>query len=143
MIIYLDNCCFNRPFDDQKQIRIQIETEAKLYIQQEIIAKKLRLVWSYILDYENAANPYDFRQNLIQKWKDRSSIFVESNVEVVNKAKKLTDYNLHPKDALHLGCAIYANCEYFITTDDKIFSKNSFVSDIVIINPTEFVKKAD
>ncbi len=30
--IYLDNCVFNRPFDDQSQIKIKLETEAKLYI---------------------------------------------------------------------------------------------------------------
>ncbi len=36
MIIYLDNCCFNRPFDDQSQIRINIETQAKLFVQQQI-----------------------------------------------------------------------------------------------------------
>ena len=54
----MDNCCFNRPFDDQKQSRIGIETEAKLFIQDEILAGKLRLAWSYILDYENEANPF-------------------------------------------------------------------------------------
>ncbi len=36
MRIYLDNGCLNRPFDDQRQIRIRIETEAKLYIQEKI-----------------------------------------------------------------------------------------------------------
>ncbi|GAK55959.1 hypothetical protein U27_02920 [Candidatus Vecturithrix granuli] len=36
MRIYLDNCCFNRPFDDQNQIKIKLETEAKLYIQEKI-----------------------------------------------------------------------------------------------------------
>lgn len=30
MKIYLDNGCFNRPFDDQSRIRIMLETEAKL-----------------------------------------------------------------------------------------------------------------
>ncbi len=30
MKIYLDNCCFNRPFDDQSQLRILLESEAKL-----------------------------------------------------------------------------------------------------------------
>ena len=25
MRIYLDNCCFNRPFDDQSQIKIKLE----------------------------------------------------------------------------------------------------------------------
>ncbi len=50
MRIYLDNCCFNRPFDDQSQLRIRIETEAKLYVQDLIRQGTLTLVWSYILD---------------------------------------------------------------------------------------------
>ena len=36
MKIYLDNCCFNRPFDDQSQIKIHIEAQAKLDIQKNI-----------------------------------------------------------------------------------------------------------
>ena len=31
--LYLDNCCFNRPFDDQSQVKIHIEAQAKLDIQ--------------------------------------------------------------------------------------------------------------
>jgi len=31
--IYLDNCCFNRPYDKQTGERIKLETEAKLHIQ--------------------------------------------------------------------------------------------------------------
>ena len=27
--IYLDNCCFNRPYDDQSQLRISLETQAR------------------------------------------------------------------------------------------------------------------
>lgn len=33
MRIYLDNCCYNRPYDEQGQLRIRLETEAKLRIQ--------------------------------------------------------------------------------------------------------------
>lgn len=33
MKIYMDNCCYNRPYDDQTHIRIHLETEAKLHIQ--------------------------------------------------------------------------------------------------------------
>lgn len=36
MLIYLDLCCFNRPFDDQSSRSIYIETEAKLFIQDMI-----------------------------------------------------------------------------------------------------------
>ena len=32
MIVYLDNCCYNRPFDDQTQERIHLESEAILTI---------------------------------------------------------------------------------------------------------------
>ncbi len=32
MRIYLDNCCYNRPFDDQTQERIHLESEAILTI---------------------------------------------------------------------------------------------------------------
>ncbi len=37
MLLYLDLCAFNRPFDSQKQVRIRIETEAKLCIQEKIM----------------------------------------------------------------------------------------------------------
>lgn len=43
MRIYLDNCCFNRPFDDQSQLRIRLETEAKLVVQDLIRSRRLEL----------------------------------------------------------------------------------------------------
>ena len=54
--LYLDNCVFNRPFDDQSQIRIKLETEAKFYIQDQIKQRNVALVWSYILELENTHN---------------------------------------------------------------------------------------
>lgn len=64
----MDNCCFNRPFDDQANIRIRLEAEAKLYIQEKIINKEIELAWSYIIDYENQFNPFEERRNIIDKW---------------------------------------------------------------------------
>ncbi len=64
MKIYLDNCCYNRPYDDQTQIRISLETQAKLYIQDLVKNKKLDLVTSYILWYENSENPFIMRKTL-------------------------------------------------------------------------------
>ena len=59
MRIYLDNCCFNRPFDNQNQLKIHLETQAKLYIQAQIKQGIYDLVWSYILEYENQMNPFE------------------------------------------------------------------------------------
>ena len=36
MRVYLDNCCYNRPFDEQAQLRVVLETLAKLNIQQQM-----------------------------------------------------------------------------------------------------------
>ncbi len=43
MKIYMDNCCYNRPYDDQSQIRIHLETDAKLYIQDMVKMENLTL----------------------------------------------------------------------------------------------------
>lgn len=37
MLLYLDNCCFNRPYDDQSHTQIFLETQAKLHIQESIL----------------------------------------------------------------------------------------------------------
>ena len=44
--VYLDNCCYNRPFDNQNFLRISLETQAKLYIQKLIRDKKVELATS-------------------------------------------------------------------------------------------------
>ena len=69
MKIYLDNCTFNRAFDDQSSMRVKLETEAKLFIQERIMLGKLQLIWSYILEYENIQNPFIERRNAIIEWK--------------------------------------------------------------------------
>lgn len=52
MKVYLDNCCYNRPYDDQSQLRISLETQAKLQIQSMIRNREIELVSSYVLMYE-------------------------------------------------------------------------------------------
>jgi len=39
MKLYLDTCCYNRPFDDQAQERIHIESEAVLIIIERVRQK--------------------------------------------------------------------------------------------------------
>ena len=80
----LDNCCFNRPFDDQSQIRIRLEAEAKLKIQEEIRTGTFQLIWSYILDYENNKNPFIERKQRIKKWKSYAIDYIEESSELLN-----------------------------------------------------------
>lgn len=59
MRVYLDNCCLNRPFDDQSKMRIRLEAESVLFIQGKIAAREIEMAWSYIIDYEESLNPFD------------------------------------------------------------------------------------
>ena len=49
MRVYLDNCCYNRPFDEQAQLSVRLETEAKLEIQRQMRSGELEYVWSDML----------------------------------------------------------------------------------------------
>lgn len=139
MRIYLDNCCFNRPFDDQDQLRIRLETEAKLGVQEEILLGRIELVWSYILDYENQFNPFDERREAIQKWKSHAVMNVEESAGVLTKASQLKARGVSSKDALHVACAIAGKCGYILTTDEALIVKLKGMEAIQVMNPTEFI----
>ena len=81
MRIYLDNCCYNRPYDDQSQLRISLESQAKLHIQEMIKDNKLQLASSYTLIYENSKNPYEIKRKTIGKFLDNTSIYVDESYE--------------------------------------------------------------
>jgi len=123
MLIYLDLCCFNRPFDDQSQSRIRLETEAKLAIQQHIRDGRHSLIWSHILEYENSLNPFIDRRESIHEWRKYSAVNVTHSDLLVNIANDFIRSGIKEYDALHVAAAITANAELFITTDDRLVKK--------------------
>ena len=141
MKLYLDNCCFNRPFDDQSQLRILLEAEAKLRIQENIRSGTFELVWSYILDYENNQNPFRERREQIIKWRAYSDEDIEECKEILNIAGMMMKHGIKKIDSLHLACAIKANTDYFLTTDDGIIKKAIPIQNIQILDPIGFIKE--
>lgn len=141
--IYLDNCCLNRPFDGQAQLRIRLETEAKLRIQERVAAGELELAWSYILDYENAANPFEERRTAIGLWRDRAVIDVDECPELLDEARALVALGIGSKDALHVAAAVTARCECFVTTDDMLLKRLSGYTRIVAVDPATFVRSTE
>lgn len=53
MRVYLDTSVYNRPFDDQTQAKIFLETQAVLIILQKVEDKEIELVNSPTLENEN------------------------------------------------------------------------------------------
>lgn len=135
--IYLDNCCFNRPYDDQSQLLVRFETQAKLYIQKMIFERKIELVWSYILKFENSRNPFEAKRNAIAKWEKLSSLFVTMSDKIVIDAERITTTGVKNVDALHVACAVAGTCDYLITVDKRLL--NYIDNRIIICNPIEFL----
>jgi predicted nucleic acid-binding protein len=135
----MDLCCFNRPFDDQSQNRVYLETEAKLLIQRKIKDRIINLVWSYILDYENSANPDRDAGNAIGLWQTLASQTVTASPLIIEKAVRFQKDGFSIKDSLHIACAIEARADHFLTVDKGMLKKTALVHEIKMMNPIEFV----
>ena len=135
MRIYLDMCCFNRPYDDQTQTRIRIETEAKVVIQQKIENAECQLLWSSILDFECAKNPFEEHRIAILKWRKMATDLIMVEQPALERATSLITCGISKFDALHVACSIAGGAEIFVTTDDRLLKRLRAVDDIVAMLP--------
>lgn len=143
MRVYLDNCCYNRPYDGQSQLRISLETQAKLYIQGLIRNRQLEMASSYVLSYENSQNPYEMRKSTILEFMKNSKIYIDiDKAEVIKvKAEQIMMTGIKTKDAYHVACAIEANSDYFLSTDDRLLKYHT--EEIELMNPIDFIKRLE
>lgn len=138
--IYLDNCCYGRPYDDQSQIRIHLEAQAKMAIQHLIEEGKCILVASsFLLDENNAKADGSVKAHIFEYIDTNMRVFVEEGEDPSLKelAIEIEKEGIKALDAAHLASAIYSGCDYFITTDDRILKYRT--DKIKIINPVLFI----
>ena len=141
--VYLDNCTYNRPFDDKAHLSIYMEAEAKLKIQEDIRNGIYELVWSYMNEYENDDNPYDEKREAISAWRLLAVHECIPSERILERGKQIQNMAVKPKDSLNLACAIESGCHCFITTDKSLLRKAGLISEIEIINPIDFIRKTE
>lgn len=142
MRLYLDNCCFNRPFDSQDSFKVNLETRAKIHIQDAIRNGRYEMATSYMLEYENSQNPDAMKRESIKAFQERyNTVYVpiERRERLQGLIRSIMGFNIAYKDATHLACAIYAGCSYLLTTDIR-FQRRYKGNAIIILNPLEFVQ---
>ncbi|WP_256973432.1 hypothetical protein [Nostoc sp. T09] len=66
--VYLDTSVYNRPFDDQTQPKIFLETQAIILILQMVEGRLIELVSSSVLEYENSRNPFIVNQQSMKRY---------------------------------------------------------------------------
>jgi predicted nucleic acid-binding protein len=123
MRIYLDCCCLQRPFDDQTQGRIRVETEAVLAILSAVEHGTIVLLGSEVLDYEIDRIPYGSRQQEARAILALAGEYLQIDDPAEQLALALEHDGIQPIDALHLALASTSKANYFATTDDRLLRK--------------------
>ena len=130
MRIYLDNGCLQRPFDDQTQPRIRVETEAVLAVLATVQAGEHSLLGSEALEYEISRILDESRRDEILSVLTLATerLRVDDTVEAL--ALAFEQQGVRAMDAVHLALASTAGADFFCTCDDKLFQKAQALSGL-------------
>lgn len=140
-LIYLDVCCLNRPFDDQSQNRIRLETEAILAIIDRCSRGEWQLVGSEVIDLEVSKILDVDRKSRVESALSLAHIKITTNFALMQRSIELRNYGFGEYDALHLACAEAAKVDVFLTTDDRLLKKASVnppILSIAVRNPVSW-----
>jgi hypothetical protein len=141
-LIYLDVCCFNRPFDVQEQEAVRLETEAISLILERCEAEEWELLTSEIIDIELAQISDIERIQGIRILTSLSKSKVRLNENVQNRATFLQSLGIRLFDSLHIACAEAGKGDVMLTVDYRLLRKTANYSRelrIMVANPVTWL----
>lgn len=121
MRIYLDICCLKRPFDDQTQERIRLESEAVLTIL-GAPPDKVQFIRARAHTLENSLNPVAWRAARVEAWIARQPILELPEEGLTARIHDLIGLGFKPFDALHLASAELGKADALLTVDDRFLA---------------------
>ena len=141
MKLYLDNCCYNRPFDDQSQERIYLESEAILSILKRCEQQQFEVFGSPILQLEiNQMRDEEKKLKVESLYR-----VVKSEISYTPEVKKRSEEimqlsKIRSFDSLHIAIAELAGLGVLLTTDDKLEKMAANLDlKIKVQNPLKFI----
>jgi predicted nucleic acid-binding protein len=140
--IYLDVCCLNRPFDDQRQDRIRLEAEAVLLILGRCEAGAWQWLSSSVVEEEVDNTPSRERRSRVRTMLSGAHSVITLTAAAVTRAKELQAMGFRTYDALHLACAEQAMVDVFLTTDDRvrrIATRHTAQLQVRVTNPLDWL----
>lgn len=137
MRIYLDMSCLNRPFDDQTQLRIRLESETIIFILQNFNLPQWEWVSSEILQLEIEHIPVVEMREYLLLLASRAHHVVRLQQKEAKRAQQLKRMGLNAFDALHIACAESGNADIFLTSDQKLLEQATQIDKInlSVVNP--------
>ena len=146
MSIYLDMCCLKRPFDNQIQPRLHLESEAVLWILKQVDNGRFALVNSGALKLENDRNPNLQRRSRVTELLGRTTASRQPEAEIQKRAEELGKLGFKPIDALHVASAEQSSAKVLLSCDDRLLNaaaRNQAQLKISVLNPIDFVRRKD
>lgn len=121
--VYLDVCALCRPFDDQMQMRIRLETDAVQLVLSHIRSGRLIMMVSPVHDIELSAIPdLAEREHVLSILQDFGCRISGDLSRTRQRAEMLVQQRLGAADAAHLAFAEEAQAD-FITCDDRMLRR--------------------
>ena len=145
--LYLDMNVYKRPFDDQRQMRIRLETVAITMIFAMIDDGQFSACWSFVLNYENSRDPVPERREFVEYLSRCCETSVAPDESIRELARRLSEtYQIRGRDALHLAITEMSRCDYLVTCDDQLVRQGQRLKDqgvitVQVINPVDFVQE--
>lgn len=142
MKVYLDACCLNRPFDDQSQDRIKLETNAVLSILNHCQTGEWKSIGSEVIDIEISKTPDDERRKKVSLLVSIASSSVIIDEQIEKRAEEIGHLKFRSFDALHIACAEKSQADIMLTTDDNLLRKalqNMNFLKIRVENPVKWL----
>jgi predicted nucleic acid-binding protein len=140
--VYLDVCCLNRPFDDQRQDRIRLEAEAVLLILEHCETGEWQWISSAVVEEEIAKTPDRERRYRVRNMLAWAQVTVALTDAEVDRAREIKAMGFRTYDALHLACAEQSGADVFLTTDDRVIRtamRHAEKLSIRVANPLEWL----
>jgi len=140
MKIYLDVCCYNRPFDDLSNDRNRFESEAICIILERCEKGIYEIISGDIIEYEIIRMPNKDKQDSVMRLLGISKNKAKLNNKIIDRAKEIEEFKIKPFDALHLASAEFSGIKCFLTTDDALIKKATKVDfTFKVTNPIDFL----
>ena len=142
MRIYLDCCCYSRPFDDLSNSRVRLEAEAVLAILSRVEANEVELITSDALELELSFTPDEQKRQGAASFLALSDEKVPLTEPLIAEAESLEQQGFGAFDALHLASARTGRADFLLTVDERLRRRASRVLTAFgpkFISPVEFV----
>jgi predicted nucleic acid-binding protein len=142
--VYLDVSCLNRPFDDQSQVRIRLESEAVTLILNRFQQGEWQHVSAQIAKIEIDAMPDADRRRQVQLLLPAKSAILAHMPEIFRRAEALEKVGFKPADALHVAAAEAHAADMLLSCDDRLCRlarRRRHQLTVLVKNPLDWLKE--